>query len=84
MTGTAPARLAAAAILAAATAVPYAAGLWTAWELMFSRLPLPLGLLALAGAAVAPVQLVREIVSADRVERATGEEKIETLDRTRP
>ena len=62
-------RLVGTAVLTVATAVPYAAGIWAAWVYLFSRLPLPFGILAMLGTAIAPVQLVRDVLHADRQDR---------------
>lgn len=57
------------AVLAIATAVPYAMGLWAAWVFLFRGMPMPFGVIAMAGAASAPVLLVRDIIMADREDR---------------
>lgn len=69
MTRKETARLVGTAVLTIAAAVPYAAGIWTAWVHLFSRLPMPLGVLATLGAVIAPVQLVRDVLHADREDR---------------
>jgi len=70
-----------------ATALLYAGGLWATWITLFSHLALPLGIAAMIGAAVAPIQLVADIVTADRADRAARDAAIaqhrgkdETLD----
>lgn len=68
-------RLVGTGLLTIATAVPYAAGIWSAWENLFSRLPMPIGILATIGAVLAPVQLVRDVMYADRMDRKTGKEQ---------
>lgn len=68
-------RLIGTAVLTAATAVPYAAGMWSAWVYLYSRLPMPLGILVMLGIAIAPIQLMRDIIDADRVDRIRKEEE---------
>lgn len=75
MTGRDTWRLVGTGMLTVATAVPYAAGIWSAWVYLFSRLPMPVGLLALMGIVIAPIQLVRDVLAADRMDRKTREEK---------
>lgn len=77
-------RLVGTVLLTLATAVVYAGGLWASWTFLFSHLPTPLGVLAAIGAALAPIQLVADIISADRADRraadAQARGKDETLD----
>lgn len=66
-------RLLGTGVLTVATAVPYAAGIWMAWAYLFSRLPMPFGIIATIGIIVAPFQLVRDILAADRSDKAARE-----------
>ena len=66
-------RLVGTAVLTIATAVPYAAGIWSAWEYLFSGLPMPIGILATLGTVIAPVQLIRDVLHADRTDRQRKE-----------
>ena len=66
-------RIAGTAVLAVAVAMPYAMGLWWTWQTLLRHLIAPIGLLALIGAVLAPIQLVRDIVEADREDRADAE-----------
>lgn len=68
------ARLVGTGVLTVATAVPYAAGIWSAWVYLFSKLPMPIGILATIGIAIAPVQLIRDVLHADRLDRNTGKD----------
>lgn len=63
-------RFAGTVLLTLATSLLYAGGLWAAWLTLFSHLALPLGIAAIIGTAIAPVQLVADIVMADRADRA--------------
>lgn len=64
-------------LVAIVTVTTYAAGLWMAWEYLYSMLPTPFGIIALAGSVLAPVQLVRELLDADRNDREKREKSPE-------
>lgn len=69
-------RLVGTLILTVVTAPPYVAGAWMAWAYLLSELPMPFGIMAMMGIIVAPVQLVRDILAADRVDRKSKKEEI--------
>lgn len=76
-------RLAGTILVTIVTAMPLGAGIWSLWTVLLNRLPTAIGLLALVGILVAPVQLIRDILDIDRSGRAPeeeGEAKIETVD----
>lgn len=67
-------RLIGTTVLIAVSVAIYMAGIWTAWAFLFSRLPMPFGILVMLGAAIAPIQMVRDIIEADRTDRIAKNE----------
>lgn len=86
MTSSTAKRLVGTAVLAVGAAVPFAMGLWATWVFLFRGMPMPFGVIAMAGAVTAPFLLVRDIIVADREDRdAKGSipkdgETVETMD----
>ncbi len=66
MTRSTAKRIAGTAVLATGAAVPFAMGLWATWVFLFRGMPMPFGVIAMAGAVTAPFLLVRDIIVADR------------------
>jgi hypothetical protein len=62
-------RLIGTTVLIAVSVAIYMAGMWTAWAFLFGRLPTPFGILVMLGAAIAPIQMVRDVIEADRTDR---------------
>lgn len=78
-------RLAGTVLLAIVAAMPIGAGMWSLWTVLLVRLPTAIGLLALLGIALAPLQLVRDLIAIERSGRDKQEkdgDDLETLDRT--
>lgn len=68
-------RLLGTAVLAVATAVTYSTGILAAWYYLFQKLPLILGVCAIAGCAISPFVLVKDLLDEQRKFLKTAEEK---------
>ncbi len=62
-------RLIGTTVLITVSVAIYMAGMWTAWAYLFNRLPTPFVILVMLGAAIAPIQMVRDVIEADRNDR---------------
>lgn len=63
-------RLAGTVLLILSSTITYLGGLWLVWFQLFAGVPTPLRIIVVAAAALAPIQLVADMISADRADRA--------------